>query len=367
MIFLGEASNFIGKVPHHTFTLGFPHHSADLRAYLAGRYDADLSTISLTSNGRSALCLALKSLIPPNSEVVLNSFTCHAVLVAIREAHCTPVFADIDERTLHYSPQTLGSLLKSHKNIKAFIIQNSLGYTVDIRPFESIAKKHNLSLIEDMAHCTGRLYPDGRECGSVGDAVCFSFGKGKSIDTITGGALLFHSTPVFPQPSPRRRPRFSANFRARLYPFFGILLRASFRLRLNKFVAGVLLKLHLIERSADSPLDLSRRLAHWQSRLALEQFEKLKKSTSPLREFYLVNDREEVLENFRKSGYIFDEFWYEVPISPARYYAHSGFDESACPVATSVSRRIINLPTWYDEKSLKKARKIIEEANVHNQ
>ena len=362
MIFLGEASNYIGKVAHHTFSLGFPHHSADLRAYLAGRYDADLKTISLTSNGRSALCLALKSLIPPNSEVVLNAFTCHAILVAIREAHCTPVFADIDEDTLHYSEKTLSSLLKSHKNIKAFIIQNSLGYPVDIRPFETLAKKNNLVMIEDMAHCAGRLYPDGRECGSVGDAACFSFGKGKSIDTITGGALLFHSTPVFPQPSPRRRPRFSANFRARLYPFFGVLLRASFKAKMNKILAGILLKLHLIERSADSPLDLSRRLAHWQSRLALESFEKLKPTKSPLREFVLVDNRDDILDDLRDSGYIFDEFWYEVPISPARYYSYSGFDESACPVATSVSKRILNLPTWYDEKYLKKARKIIKDA-----
>ncbi len=361
MIFLGAASNYKGKVLHHSFTVGRKKDSESLKSYLAGALDAEVKNVYLTANGRSALCLALKSLIPENSEVVLNGFTCQAVLIAIREANCTPIFADIDEKTLNYTPETLENLLKSHKNIKAFIIQNTLSNMVDIKKFETIAKKHDLKLIEDLAHCTGYRYSDGRLAGSVGDAAALSFGKGKSLDTITGGALVIRSEMLKIPKAPRKRPTFSQNYRARKYPFFGVLIRASFSLHLYKIVLGSLLKLHLIERSADAPLDLTRRPAHWQSKLALEQLEDMPKKKVKIREFKLVENREELLKKFKKNGFNFDEIWYDVPVSPARYYKTSGFDEKACPVATEVAKKIINLPTKIDKEKFKKVEKIIKE------
>ncbi|MBQ2660264.1 DegT/DnrJ/EryC1/StrS family aminotransferase [Candidatus Saccharibacteria bacterium] len=359
MYFLGLASNLKGKTAHHLFTFGKKRDSESLKSYLAGIFDAEVKNVALTSNGRSALCLTLKSLIPENSEVVLNGFTCRAVLVAIREANCTPVFADIDEKTLNFTPKTLESLLESHKNIKAVIIQNTLGNTVDIKKFESIAKKHHLALIEDLAHCVGQKYPDGRLVGSVGNAAALSFGKGKVLDTSTGGALILRTPAVFPQKYPKKHPRFSSNFRARWYPVFGTIIRALYRVHLNKYLTALLLKLHFIERSADAPLDLTRRPAHWQSKLILEQLEKMPKSPTKIRSFDLVENRDVLLKTLRKKGFVFGEIWYDTPVSPARYYKNSGFDEKACPIATEVAKTIINLPSWYEKSALAPAEKLI--------
>lgn len=361
MIFLGEASNYKGKVCHHLFTRGRKKDSESLKSYLAGIYKTEVKNVMLTANGRSALCLGIKSLIPENSEIVLNGFTCRAVLVAIREANCTPIFADIEKKTLNYTPETLEQLLKTHKNIKAFIIQNTLGNVVDIKKFEKIAKENNLAIIEDLAHCTGQRYSDGRLAGSVGDITALSFGKGKTLDTVTGGALVLRKPAENPQKPPRKHPKFSQNYRARKYPLFGIFIRASFRLHLNKILTGGLLKLHLIERSADAPLDLIHRPAHWQAKLTLEQLEKMPKNPEPIRKFHLVNNREELLEKLKKNGYNFDEIWYDVPVSPARYYKNSGFDEKSCPIATEVAKEIINLPSWVEKSKLKQAEKIIKE------
>ena len=360
MLYLGQASNYISKTTYHLFAHGTPKDSSSLISYLASHYNAPDTSIFLTNNGRSALCLGLKSFLKKGDAVVVNAFTCYAVIEAIRSAGLTPVFADIELTTLNYTPETLLSLLKSNKNIKAFIIQNTLGYPVDIRPFEKLKKDHHLLLIEDAAHCTSRLYPDGREIGTVGDIVAFSFGKGKSIDTITGGALLLHSTPIVPVSAPVKSPSFAQNFRARFYPFFGVFLRASIRLHLSRFVAGALLKLHFIERSADAPLDISRCLSHWQARLALEEFKKSKPTSTPLRRFYLVKNRDILLKKLRDSGYYFDEFWYESPISPKRYYKNIHFPESSCPNSIYASKHIINIPTWYSKSSLKSAESIIK-------
>lgn len=361
MLFLGAASNLKGKTLKHTFAFGTKKDSENLISALADRYGTEKENIALVSNGRSALSLALKNLVEKGSEVVLCGFTCHAVLVAIKSAGLTPVFADIEEKTLNFTPETLKSLLKSHKNIKAIIIQNTLGNPVDIRPFEKIAKENNLVVIEDLAHCTGVFYPDGREVGSVGDAAALSFGKGKSIDTTTGGAVVLKN-PKKPLKAPGKRQGLSRTLRARFYPFFGNIIRASFRLHLNKIVTGGLLKLHFIERSADAPLDLDSRLTHWQAKLAKNQLDSLKKQgRKPIRDFELVENREELLKKLKKAGFNFDEIWYDTPVSPARYYKKSGFDEKLCPTSTEVAKKIINLPTWYEKRELKPALEIIKE------
>lgn len=359
MYFLGEASNYRGRTLRHFFAIGSKTHSDSLKSHLSTRYHAEKSNIFLMHSGRSALCLALKTLVPKGSAVLVNGFTCHAVVEAVKSAHLTPVFADIEPTTLNFSTNTLKKAQKSHQNIKAIILQNTFGNPLDIAEIEKFAKKNSLIIIEDMAHCVGRFYRDGREIGTVGHAAAFSFGKGKSIDTITGGALILR-TPNISINFPELHPRLSDTLRARWYPVFGVFLRASFHLHLNKFLAGALIHLHFIERSADTRLDLTHRLSHWQARLALDQFTSLN-TKSPLRDFTLVEDRDKLLEKLKKNGYNFDEFWYETPVSPRRYYQKSGFIESDCPVATSVSKTIINLPTWYQKSELKLAQKIIKE------
>ena len=362
--FLGNAANYSRKERlQHTFTIG--HHSdrTALCSFLAQKYQAkDENSAILTKNGRSALCLALKSTINRGSTVIVNGFTCHAVLEAIKAAGMKPAYADINTKALHFDAVTLKNTLKKHPEAKAIIVQNTLGIPIDITTIEQIAKKHGLIIIEDLAHCTGVFYPDGRECGTVGAATALSFGKDKSIDTVTGGAVIFRSPSSQPIQAPSKSPKFSDVFRARFYPLFGAINRAFTYVHLSKLWMNLLLKLHLIERSADSPLDLDRRIPNFVAKLALIKFKKLPNSgRTPLRSFYFVNNRDAVLKELRKNGYYFDSLWYEKPISPIRYYSKTHFPEDECPIAVNVASSIINLPTYYKKTDLKLAIKIIEE------
>jgi len=63
-------------------------------------------------------------------------------------------------------------------------------------------------------------------------------------------------------------------------------------------------------------------------------------------------------------GYIFTDTWYDVPVSPSRYYAMSNFDEEECPVTTAVAKHIINVPTNYPDSELTSAYKIIKEYQI---
>ncbi len=389
MIFLGLASNYSARdIWRHSFILGGKKDYNALESALAERYGSDLEHTSLIYSGRSAICLALKSFIESGKikkgdHVVINGFTCYAVVEAVKKAGLEPVFADLENPLdvngkkgdilganiirPDYSAETLETILEKDKKAKVFILQNSFGLPVDISKFEKVKKGHNLLLIEDLAHCAGRKYQDGREIGTVGEATCLSFGKGKAIDTITGGAVILRDKEItFPSSFDktklvRRKPNGDVP-RASWYPVFAVIARGLSHLHLEKYWLGLLLKLRWIERSADTKLQLDTTITWWQSRLALKQLKNLK--NKPLREYYLVDDRKKCLSELHSHGYYLEELWYEVPVAPSRYYKKAHFPEAKCINAKIFSEHVVNLPTWYKSKrrikEVKEAREIIK-------
>lgn len=354
--FLGQAAHYSRKERlAHTFAFGKKRDSKNLADYLKNHYDAERAI--LAKNGRSALALALKAYLDKDSEVVVNGFTCYAVYEAVKAAGMKPVFADINKTDLNFTIESIKKVLT--KNTKAIIIQNTLGNPVNIVAIEKFAKDNGLIIIEDLAHCVGLKYSDGREAGTVGDATVLSFGKDKSIDTISGGALVLRAPYKNDIKAPSKAPKFADTFRARYYPLFAGISRGLQHIKLGGPWLKFLLKIHFIEKSADNKLDLTRRPNHFEAKLALKQLKSRPKN--PIREFMFVKERDELLKRLKKKGYFFDAFWYEKPVSPIRYYKKVNFDEAACPVATEVAAKIINLPTHYEKAKLQPAIKIIKE------
>ncbi len=372
MIFLGQASNYSGRQAlRHLFAYGGTKDSWRLKAALAKHYkvektaDADPEArVALYHTGRSALAAALVSVAPKGSQVIIPGLTCIAVVRAVRAAGCEPVFVDIDPKTLQYDWQALDKTLKVCYNVSTIVAQNTLGLPLDMAKLEQVAKKNHLEIVEDLAHCAGRFYADGREIGSVGAATALSFGKGKAIDTIAGGALVLRSA-KFAMPSPPRfRAKRSARWRERWYPALGAIIRAGYHVKLGKIFTAIFLKLGWIERSADAELNLDVKLSNWQAKLALKQLEQFPKAPStqgigPLREHYFVNKRDKLLAECVTQGYYLNEIWYDVPVSPERYAKEANFPVKTCPNTVKIAKTIINLPTWYPEEKLAPVRELI--------
>lgn len=362
-LFLGQASNYkAADVLKHLFAFGTKKYSDSLKKYLANKYQTDPSLVFLMSNGRSAIAAGLKLMLPKGGEVIINGFTCYAVLQAVEKAGCKPIYADIDEKTLNFSIGTLESCLKRHPKAKAIIIQNTLGIMVNIAEIEKFAKENHLLILEDLAHTAGFKYSDGREVGSVGSVAALSFGKGKSLDSITGGALVVNDSSLPTFHFQNHQPKLADTLRARWYPVFGAIGRCFSDVHLEKYWYGPLIRLRMIERAVDAKLDLSTRLAHWQAKLILSQMRKKDvEGALPIRTHRFVRDRQLVLQKLDEAGYNFKEVWYDVPVSPVRYYDMINFPEQECPVATAVAAKIINLPTYYPSEELRGAIKLVEE------
>lgn len=361
-LFLGQASNYrAGDVLRHTFCFAMRRSEEELVDYLAEKYGTTHDRVVLMNNGRSAIAAGLKLTVPEGSEVIINGFTCYAVLQAVEKAGCKPVYADINRKTLNFDINTLEDVIKKHPGAKALIIQNTLGISVNIAEIEKFAAEHKLVIIEDLAHCAGMKYLDGREIGSVGAVAALSFGKGKSLDAITGGALIVNDRNLPIPKKAKKHPKLSDSMRARWYPMLAAIGRGMSKIHLQKYWYGPLIKMHFIERAVDAKLSLSQRPAYWQDKLVLRQLKSMKENPMPIRTHMFVKNRGELIEKLDKNGYNFREIWYDVPVSPIRYYKKLNFPENECPVATEVSAEIINLPTYYGKTKLHGALQIIKE------
>jgi len=360
MIFLGQASNYRPRQAlRHLFAWGTKQDSERLKAKLAKKYDSKVENVYLYHTGRSALAAAFRAIAPEGSGIVVPGLTCIAVVRAVRAAGCAPVFVDIDPETLQYDWEALDKTLKVCYNVSTIVAQNTLGLPLDMKKLEQVAHQHDLQIVEDLAHCAGRFYPDGREIGTVGAATALSFGKGKAIDTIAGGALVLRDKAHVRPVPPTKRPRWADRWRERWYPVLGMIMRAGYHVGLGKVFTAVFLKLRWIQKSADAELNLDTRLTHWQAKLACRQLEDL--PSTPLREYALVQKRDELLKVLKLKGYYLDEIWYDAPVSPVRYAEEAAFPDSECPHTVRVASEIINYPSWYRAEQLKPVKEAVRE------
>lgn len=391
MIFLGQASNLsAGQAWGRLLACGGRKQSERLRNALADRYGVQPHNVALYHTGRSALTAALQAVAPAGGvDVIIPGLTCIAVVRAVKAAGCRPVFVDITREHLEYDYQQLENVLRdqcrgqssyttkisestnnSQKtldkkekvcyNRKIILVQNTLGISWHVEKIEQLAQKYQATIVEDLAHCTGRLYADGREAGTVGAAAALSFGKGKAIDTTSGGAVILRNQQRAAQP--QRRPKLADRLRDRWYPWFGWLVRSLWRVYIGRILLAIFVKLHWIQLSADAELSLDTRLTHWQAKLALRQLPDL--PVTKLRDFRLVRDRDQVLRQLRQHGYFLDEIWYDTPVSPKRYAEEADFPARTCPHTVQIAAQIINFPTWYSAKQLREAYEIVKEYEI---
>jgi dTDP-4-amino-4,6-dideoxygalactose transaminase len=137
------------------------------------------------ANGTLGLQLALHALCK-NKEVIHSPFTFAATTNAIVWQGKTPVFADIDRRSLCLSTRACEEAFTEHTG--AIFPTHVYGNPASPEEFEKLSRKKRVPLLFDAAHAFGVRYRD-RSIASFGDATIFSFHATKVFHTIEGGAI----------------------------------------------------------------------------------------------------------------------------------------------------------------------------------
>lgn len=126
--------------------------------------------------------------IKPGDEVLCPSLTFAASANCIRYVGATPVFCDIvGLEDINIDPIDIERKITS--KTKAIIVVHMAGFPADMDKIMSIAKKHNLKVIEDACHGPLSEYK-GKKLGTIGDIGCFSFFSNKNISTGEGGMMI---------------------------------------------------------------------------------------------------------------------------------------------------------------------------------
>jgi dTDP-4-amino-4,6-dideoxygalactose transaminase len=147
------------------------------------------------ASGFDALALALRALgIIPGDEVITVSHTFISTVLAILAVGATPVFVDVDPRTLLIDCSKIEE--KITRKTKAILPVHLYGNVADMVSIMAIARTHHLYVMEDACQAHGSLYR-GKCAGSIGDVGCFSFYPSKNLGAAgDGGAVVTNSSLV---------------------------------------------------------------------------------------------------------------------------------------------------------------------------
>lgn len=123
---------------------------------------------------------------PADSEVITTPLTFCATANAIIHAGARPVFADVDPRTMNLDPAAVAAAISPRT--KAILPVHFAGRPCEMGPLHELARKHDLQIIEDAAHCIEGSYR-GKKIGTISKTTCFSFYVTKNMTTGEGGMV----------------------------------------------------------------------------------------------------------------------------------------------------------------------------------
>jgi aminotransferase in exopolysaccharide biosynthesis len=168
----------------------------------------DVNSAAACQSGTAGLHLALKALnIQKDDEIIVPTLTFIAAVNPVTYIGAHPVFMDCDdslcidpeklcdffEKECIFDEKTLKNRLTS-RIIKAILVVHVFGNLANMEEISQIAKKYNLSIIEDSTEALGTKYTAGslgkKHAGTIGDIGVYSFNGNKIITTGGGGMVV---------------------------------------------------------------------------------------------------------------------------------------------------------------------------------
>ena len=146
--------------------------------------------VRLASSATAALEIALRLAgVGPGDEVITTPLSWVATGNVILEVGARPVFVDVDPTTRNIDLDRVEAAITSRT--RCLLPVDLAGLPVDRERLNALADRHGLRVVEDAAQSIGARWR-GREIGSFGDLVSFSFHANKNITSAEGGCLVLN-------------------------------------------------------------------------------------------------------------------------------------------------------------------------------
>jgi dTDP-4-amino-4,6-dideoxygalactose transaminase len=146
------------------------------------------AAVSSGTAGLHLLCIAAG--VSPGDEVVTSPYSFVASANCAIYEGATPVFADIDPRTLNLSPQSVEAAIT--ERTRAVVAVDIYGFPCELDELRAVCDARGVALIQDACEALGARYK-GEPVGSQGPPAVFAFYPNKQITTGEGGMVTTHS------------------------------------------------------------------------------------------------------------------------------------------------------------------------------
>ena len=146
------------------------------------------AAVSSGTAGLHLLCITAG--VGPGDEVVTSPYSFVASANCAIYEGATPVFADVDRRTLNLHPAAVEAAIT--KRTRAVVAVDIYGYPCELDELRSLCDDRGIALVEDACEALGARYK-GRPLGSQGPPAVFAFYPNKQITTGEGGMVTTHS------------------------------------------------------------------------------------------------------------------------------------------------------------------------------
>ena len=297
------------------------------------------AAVSSGTTGLHLLCVAAG--IGPGDEVITSPYSFAASANCFLYEGGTPVFADIDPRTLNLDPAAVGAAIT--ERTKAIVAVDIYGYPCELDELRLLAERHGLALIGDSCEALGAEYR-GAPLGSHGVSCVFAFYPNKQLTTGEGGMVVTHSEDEW---------HLIRSLRNQGRPEPGGWLehvRLGFNYRMSDIAAA--LGIGQLER-LDEILALRREAAKRYEDLfgGLDGIELPREDDDDHHRSWFVYvvlfpdtaARERVVAAFEREGIGYNRYLPSIHLQPYMR-ERFGFREGLCPVAEGVSSRSLALP-----------------------
>jgi dTDP-4-amino-4,6-dideoxygalactose transaminase len=305
----------------------------------------------LTHSCTAALEMAALLLdIQPGDEIIMPSYTFVSTANAFVLRGGVPVFVDIREDTLNLNEHLIEGAISTRT--RAIVPVHYAGVACEMDTIMSIAKRHNLKVVEDAAQGVMAKYK-GRALGSIGDLGTYSFHETKNVIAGEGGALIVNDPELAVRAEIIRE---KGTDRGRF--FRGEVDKYTWQEVGSSFLPGELIAAFLWAQLEEADRITKKRLSSWQHyHELLEPLESKDTLRRPIlpdgcqhngHMYYVLLspeiNRQAVLDEFKRNN-ISSVFHY-VPLHSSPAGQRYGKTHGILDVTNRQSEHLIRLPLW---------------------
>lgn len=310
-----------------------------------------------------AMHIALLALgIGPGDEVITTPMTFIATATAIMEAGAKPVFVDVEADTGNIDATKIEAAVT--EKTRAILPVHLYGHMCDMKAIRKIADRHNLSIVEDCAHCV-EGERDGIKPGQISDAACFSFYATKNLTCGEGGALVTNRDDLLEKLKLLRlhgMTKMAADRHREGYKHWDMVLM-GWKYNMDNIQAAMLLP--QMKRIGDNCEKRQRLAKYYEDQLAginnVSVISVRRNTTHARHLFPILVDagiRDRIVENLNNMG-IGTVVNYRAIHLLSYFVNEYGYTEGDFPVAESIGCSVLSLP-FYPAMPMEDAQQVID-------